>query len=44
MGSALPNEDVNQKKQEDLESRITDNKTDESKGNLKADINSYHSG
>ena len=37
MGSALPNEDVNQKKQEDLESRITDNKTDESKGNLKAD-------
>lgn len=37
VGSALPNEDVNQKKQEDLESRITDNKTDESKGNLKAD-------
>lgn len=37
VGSALPNEDVNQKNRKTWNLGITDNKTDESKGNLKAD-------
>ena len=37
VGSALPNEDVNQKNRKTWNLGITDNKTNESKGNLKDD-------